>query len=543
MTDPRFIQTNLDPAYQHVLKRLATDDPFFARYCLKIVDKGGKLVPLVFNKAQTYIHERIEQQKRETGMVRAVIVKGRQQGCTTYIQARFFRRTNFFPNLAAFVLAHQDASTKKIFAMTQKFRQNLPPDLQFPLVKDTERGMTYENGSGYDVGTAGSAQVGRGTTVHLFHGSEVGFYENADQLSTGLLQAVADVPGTEMIFESTANGPGNFFYNLVQQAKGGKNSFILIFVPWYWQDEYKSYPGLLETELDEEEKKYWEAHRDDPISPLTLEHLAWRRKKIADFGGEEQKWKFVQEYPFTVEEAFVKAEGRFFDLGAIYACKARKTETNTRAALIIGVDQGRTGDETSISRRQGNRIFPIEVIPGDDGDQRDMRLAGHLANIIDREHPDMVFIDVTNEHGTMDRLHELGYKKVVRGIHFGEQALDPTRHRNKRTEMHVNFRDWTKNADSVIPDDQKLISEIGAVPKEKESSNNVQYLVSKDDIKSDLGWSPNRLDAVILTFAYPVKKKNPDVEAERAKRQAERQNGSGGFAHPRYNSRLQSLRR
>jgi hypothetical protein len=57
--------------------------------------------------------------------------------------------------------------------------------------------MVMENGSGYSVGTAGSAQIGREMTVQLFHGSEVAFYENAEQLSTGLMQTVADAPGTE----------------------------------------------------------------------------------------------------------------------------------------------------------------------------------------------------------------------------------------------------------------------------------------------------------------------------------------------------------
>ena len=234
-----------------VLRKLANVLPFYSQHCLKIVDKAGLIRPLVLNKAQMYIHEKVEEQKRRTGMVRAVILKGRQQGCTTYIQARFFHRTNFTGNLSAYVLAHQVESTIKIFSMTQKFRVNLPTDLQQPLEKDTERAMAMSNGSGYSVGTAGSAQIGRGMTVQLFHGSEVAFYENADQLSTGLMQTVADVAGTELIFESTANGPGNFFYDLVMGAIAGTNGFMLIFIPWYWQDEYKDPVPLSEVDLDE----------------------------------------------------------------------------------------------------------------------------------------------------------------------------------------------------------------------------------------------------------------------------------------------------
>lgn len=499
------LQDLTEPQTQ-ALVRLTTNLEFYSKHCLKIVDKAGEVIPLLFNKSQRYIHSVLERQRAATGMVRAIILKGRQQGCTTYIQARYFHRTNFRSNQSAFVLAHQVESTIKIFGMAQRFRRNLPLDLQQPLEKDTERAMSMENGSSYTVGTAGSAQIGRGMTVQLFHGSEVGFYENADELSTGLMQTVADVVGTELIFESTANGPGNFFYELVMGAIAGKNGFELIFIPWYWQDEYTDPEGLLESDLDEKEIVYYATYKADG---LTLNHLAWRRRKIASFGGQE--WKFIQEYPFNPEEAFVKAEGRFFDLAKVYAARGRKITLDKNSPLIIGIDQGRTGDDTEIARRMGKKLEAFETIPADDGTERDMRLAGRVARIIDIEKPDLVVFDVTNEHGALDRLHELGYsKRLVKGVHFGEKAMDTTRHRNKRVEMHFGFREWFDDPDVSIPNDQKFITEIGAIPVEKESSNNVAYLVSKDDIKKDLRWSPNKLDAAILTFAYPVRKKNAD---------------------------------
>ena len=523
---------DLTPQQQAILKCFVSDLPYFARHCLKIVAKDGSISPLVFNRTQRYIHERLEKQKRETGMVRAVILKGRQQGCTTYVEARYFHRTNFYSNLSAFILAHQVESTVKIFSMAQKFRQNLPPDLQLPLEKDTERAMSMDNGSTYAVGTAGSAQVGRGTTVQLFHGSEVAFYENADQLSTGLMQTVADVAGTELIFESTANGPGNFFYDLVMGAIAGKNGFVLIFAPFYWDEGYKVSPGLKEQDLDEKEQKYYELYKSDG---LTLEHLAWRRKKIASLGGHEHK--FLQEYPFNPEEAFVKAEGRFFDLARVYLARGKKVSDDVTKPLIVGIDQGRTGDDTEICRRMGRKIYPFESIKADDGTERDMRLAGRVARIIDRENPDLVVFDTTNEHGALDRLHELGYsKRLVKGVHFGEKAVDPQRHRNMRVQMHCDMREWFQDPDVSIPDDQQFITEIGAIPVEKETSNQVAYLVSKDDIKKDLGWSPNKLDAAVLTFAYPVRKKVVD----RNENGGSIKTVSGGV---KYQSTLRSTRR
>ena len=92
--------------------------------------------------------------------------------------------------------------------------------------------------SGYKVGTAGNKAVGRSQTLQLFHGSEVGFWPNGEEHLAGVLQAVPSEAGTEVILESTANGVGGVFYEMVQAAQRGEGTYQLIFVPWYWQPEY-----------------------------------------------------------------------------------------------------------------------------------------------------------------------------------------------------------------------------------------------------------------------------------------------------------------
>ena len=64
-----------------IRKRLHDDLKHYALKCLKIRTKSGSIEPFTFNKAQEYIHEQLEKQLRETGRVRALILKGRQQGC------------------------------------------------------------------------------------------------------------------------------------------------------------------------------------------------------------------------------------------------------------------------------------------------------------------------------------------------------------------------------------------------------------------------------------------------------------------------------
>src|SRR5579862_9758953 len=83
---------------------LVDDLPLFAAHCLKIKDKGGKLVPLIFNRSQLYLHERLEAQKARTGKVRAIICKGRQTSISTYVSARFYHKTAMTQGIQTFIL-------------------------------------------------------------------------------------------------------------------------------------------------------------------------------------------------------------------------------------------------------------------------------------------------------------------------------------------------------------------------------------------------------------------------------------------------------
>jgi hypothetical protein len=73
---------------REIRRRLKSDLEHYAARCLKIRTKAGTIVPLVFNKMQRHLHVRLEEQRQRTGKVRAVILKGRQQGCSTYVGAR-----------------------------------------------------------------------------------------------------------------------------------------------------------------------------------------------------------------------------------------------------------------------------------------------------------------------------------------------------------------------------------------------------------------------------------------------------------------------
>jgi len=256
--------------------RLRDDLDFYARNCLTIRPKTGKVESFRLNRAQLYIHGRLEAQKAETGRVRALILKGRQQGCSTYVGGRFYHVTTWNKGLRTFILTHEDAATQNLFEMVNRFHEHCPEQVRPSTSAANAKELFFDAlDSGYKVGTAGTKGVGRSSTIQLFHGSEVAFWPHAETHAAGVLQAVPDVAGTEVILESTANGLGNFFHAKWQDAERGLGDFIAIFVPWFWQDEYQKEPpdGFV---LTEEEGKY------KALYDLSDSHMAWRRAKIAD---------------------------------------------------------------------------------------------------------------------------------------------------------------------------------------------------------------------------------------------------------------------
>jgi hypothetical protein len=212
----------------------------FAAQHLFIRSKSGAIIPLVFNAAQRFVHARLEEQRAETGRVRALILKGRQQGCSTYVAARFYHRTIHARGLRTYILTHEEQATQNLFEMVERFHAHVPETVKPSIGAANAKELWFDAlDSGYKVGTAGTKWVGRSSTIQLLHGSEVAFWPFADTHAAGVLQAVPDQSGTEVILESTANGVGNFFHRTWRDAEIRRNGYIAIFVPWYWQEEYR----------------------------------------------------------------------------------------------------------------------------------------------------------------------------------------------------------------------------------------------------------------------------------------------------------------
>lgn len=285
----------LDASDSKKLKALRDNFPYFAKSCLKIRAKSGETKPFLLNDAQEYLHQKLEEQIKEKGWVRVLVLKGRQQGISTYVQGRYYHKTSQFRGKKAYILTHEENATKNLFSMTDRYHEHCPKAFRPIVGSSNARELLFPGlDSGYQVGTAGKKDVGRSSTIQLFHGSEVAFWPHADDHLAGVMQAVPELPGTEIILESTANGAGGVFYEMWLDAERGVGDYIAIFIPWYWQSEYvRSAEGMVFTEEEEQLRKRY---------GLTDEQLAWRRGKIHGLKSEDL---FRQEYPMEASEAFL----------------------------------------------------------------------------------------------------------------------------------------------------------------------------------------------------------------------------------------------
>lgn len=487
--------------------KLKDDFEIYSRSCLKIRTKAGDVHPFRLNRSQLFLHQKLEAQRKATGKVRALVLKARQVGISTYIGGRFYWRTSHGFGLRAFILTHLDAASDNLFGMAKRFHENCPEEVRPTTGKANAKELSFSVlDSGYKVATAGSAEVGRSETIQIFHGSEVAFWPNAENHAAGIRQAIADAPGTEVIFESTANGIGNVFHREWKAAERGDSDYEAIFIPWFWHEEYDTQPepGWTPPEAWIEYEQTYKLTRSQT-------YWAWRKNRglCVSAGGtpDEPCWQFRQEYPANADEAFqTSGADAFIQPNAVL--KARKASVAPYGPIILGVDPARGGgDKTGIIDRQGRRLGGHVCKRIDSNDL--MATAGEIQRIVRQIGPAKVVIDTTGlGAGLYDRLREtLG--DLVEGVNFASKAYDHEHFVNRRAEMWDLMRQWMDDPAGVqVPDDDAFQGDVCAIIRgpgaTRFNSNNQLVLEPKDHVKERVGFSPDLGDASALTFAIDM---------------------------------------
>lgn len=278
------------------------------------------------------------------------------------------------------------------------------------------------------------------------------------------------------------------------------------------QNEFYEIYNLARKMMAEGNKDWWAGlYRADETGVLPKDELDQLRATMADR-------VFRQEFlcDFTAESDNVLIT---IDVVSAACRKVIQPHAIAGSPRIIGVDVARFGDDRSvIFRRQGLQAFSPVVLTHADN----MAVVGRVAQEIEQFQPDAVFIDAGRGEGVIDRLRQLGHKRIIE-VNFGGEATTSAVYKNKRTEMWDLMLKWLESGGS-LPNLPELKADL-VVPTYDFDPANRMRLASKEKIKEDLGKSPDLADALALTFAFPVKARSTDGLPE----QPEFYNGSKAY--------------
>ena len=255
---------------------------------------------------------------------REIVIKGRQQGISTYLQLYPLDRAFFHKNFVGGIIADTMLHAEEIFEDKLRFMYNsLPDDLKAlnPLKSDSKKELVFSNGSKIRVSTSFVSG-----TYHYIHVSEyAAMAQESEEKATKVRRSVEAVsPKCMVIYECTTRGPGGSFeemwntsVNTENQILAGKRTrtpldFKPRFFPAYKHPDNQVVDENMElTEGDEDYFRRIEEETGDQIGRGFK--MFYIRKREALESGREQGGHILQEYPNTAKEAFdLVIEGQIF---------------------------------------------------------------------------------------------------------------------------------------------------------------------------------------------------------------------------------------
>jgi len=191
--------------------------------------------------------------------------------------------------------------------------------------------------------------------------------------------------------------------------------------------------------------------------------------------------------------------------------RKRPVYSTMHDGLVMSIDIARGGADNNVIRfRRGMDARSIKKLKIPGSETRDTtKFAMKVCTLIDEHNPDAVFVDSTGVGGPVaDQIRKLRPNANVIDINFGSAAPD-RKFKNMRTYMWWQMREALR-AGLAIEDDPELERELTA-PNYNTDAQEVVALEKKVDIKKRIGVSPDDADALCLSFAMPIMRREYKV--------------------------------
>ena len=331
---------------QFVRLRCRYDFAFWAALYVFIKNKGGgEDVLFRLTRPQRKFVERLEALRKANKPIRIVLLKARQWGGSTTSQLYMaWLQLVHKVGLNSLIIAHQGAGSDEIKDMFDRMIKAYPISMLYKLGETYNENESKLVGVGHSgsihrvpqrnckikIGTAERPDSCRGGDYNLVHLSEVGLWKTTDgkkpeDIVRSACSGILLKPYTMIVYESTANGTGNFFQREYDAAKRGTSQFEAMFVSWFDIEQYS-----LSFENDDAKADFaiwlWKNRNNGSASSAraesgkylwwlweqgaTLEAINWYVQERAKYN---EHAPMASEYPSDDIEAFVHSGERVFD--------------------------------------------------------------------------------------------------------------------------------------------------------------------------------------------------------------------------------------
>ena len=238
-----------------------------------------------------------------------------------------------------------------------------------------------------------------------------------------------------------------------------------------------------------QDRHLWKTfHFSSEHSSLVSSHYVERIIRKYGKDSDVYRVRVLGDFPLAESDTFIP-------LYLVEEAKMREHPVGDK--VVWGLDPARFGDdESALVKRAGMKVIEVSGIRKQDT----MQVAGWVASQAKVEKPQRICVDVIGiGAGVHDRLKELGLP--VTAVNVAERAQD--------NEFYAKIRDelWGKVKDAIkegldLPADEELCGQLSA-PKYKFDSAGRIVIERKEDMKSRGIDSPDRADALCLTFYVP----------------------------------------
>ena len=301
---------------ERALQKINNDPYLWLKNFVKIRNSDNELVNFDLNYSQK---DFVENRSRFN-----IILKTRQLGFSTLMLGMMLWSAHQKPGTDYLMVTDKSDNTQNLFNRLKDMHASMPEEFRVKAKRSNRSELLLVNGSRISVQTAGNREIGRGFSCELIHLSEFAFWskEVQERALVSLEQALLKNEDAFLCIESTANGIGDHYYKIFNNAKRGHSKYKPFFYGWgskahramfKWEIQYAE-----ELAIKENKGNRYVMGRGDFYPneieiyenyDVTIPQLLWRRYKVQDMG----EHAFDQEFPINSDVAFVQSDTGFFN--------------------------------------------------------------------------------------------------------------------------------------------------------------------------------------------------------------------------------------